>query len=185
MPKTLKNLNKVNNFEIIKDYGVCELNGQKSHWVEFKCCECGKIKIAKTYNLNRVKSCGCIRVENTRKINKYRKAQQRPLGKNEYRVDGDIVYIKASNSDSECMVNKVLYDELLKYYTWRIKDTGYFVTTINKKEVLMHRFIFNKDINNLVIHHKDINKLNNTVENLQIMTDTEHMKLHNKLKKKK
>lgn len=35
------------------------------------------------------------------------------------------------------------------------------------------------------VHHKDQNKLNNSVENLQIMTRSEHQKLHHRLRKTK
>lgn len=35
------------------------------------------------------------------------------------------------------------------------------------------------------VHHKDMNKLNNSVENLQILTRSEHKKLHHKLNKLK
>ncbi len=35
------------------------------------------------------------------------------------------------------------------------------------------------------VHHKDMNKLNNSVENLQILTRSEHKKLHHKLNKSK
>lgn len=35
------------------------------------------------------------------------------------------------------------------------------------------------------VHHKDMNKLNNAVENLQILTRSEHKKLHHKLNKLK
>ena len=33
------------------------------------------------------------------------------------------------------------------------------------------------------VHHKDMNKLNNVVENLQILTRSEHQKIHHKLRK--
>lgn len=35
------------------------------------------------------------------------------------------------------------------------------------------------------VHHKDMNKLNNSVDNLQILTRSEHQKLHRRLRKMK
>lgn len=35
----------------------------------------------------------------------------------------------------------------------------------------------------LIVHHKDENRLNNTLDNLQVMTRSQHMKLHWQLKR--
>jgi len=39
---------------------------------------------------------------------------------------------------------------------------------------LIHRKLYHNE----VVHHKDINPLNNQLDNLQVMTRSEHMKLH-------
>lgn len=56
--------------------------------------------------------------------------------------------------------------------------------------VYEHRLVIEKQIcrylsTNEVIHHIDGNKLNNSLENLRLMTNEEHSKFHNNLRRKK
>lgn len=55
---------------------------------------------------------------------------------------------------------------LVSRYRWRYED-GYAITKINKKEVRMHRLIMNETDPNIIIDHKDQNRLNNTRSNLR------------------
>jgi len=52
---------------------------------------------------------------------------------------------------------------------------------------LVHRMVaeekLKKPLGNKVVHHKDLNKTNNDPSNLQLMTRSEHTKLHWKLRK--
>lgn len=45
----------------------------------------------------------------------------------------------------------------------------------------MHRVILGSSADNLIVHHKDENKLNNKKSNLEILTRAEHARLHNPL----
>lgn len=53
-----------------------------------------------------------------------------------------------------------------------------------------HRLVIEKHLGrylstNEVVHHIDGNKSNNSLENLQLMTNEEHSRFHNKLRRKK
>ena len=64
---------------------------------------------------------------------------------------------------------------------------GYLVVTLWNKEKKVHRLIWEKENGKipegLIVHHKDGNKLNNSIENLELLTRNEHSKLHNKERK--
>lgn len=53
--------------------------------------------------------------------------------------------------------------------------------------VLLHRVVLENHLGRLldkseVVHHKDGNKLNNSVDNLEVLTQSEHAKIHAKVK---
>jgi hypothetical protein len=56
---------------------------------------------------------------------------------------------------------------------------GYVMMWTNKGHVLEHRFITNTTDPKLIVHHIDGNKLNNKLDNLKVMTQSEHKRLHN------
>ena len=65
-------------------------------------------------------------------------------------------------------------------------DDGYYMITSRKEGYhgkFLHRLIFEKEYGEIpkgfVIHHKDGNKLNNCIGNLELMTHKSHSKLHN------
>lgn len=63
---------------------------------------------------------------------------------------------------------------------------GYKIISIHKKEFREHRMIW-EEINGkipegFVIHHKDHNRSNNDIDNLELMSRSEHAKLHGKLR---
>lgn len=63
--------------------------------------------------------------------------------------------------------------QIPKILSNRISNSGYKHFFYKKKNMLVHRVIaaeFIGDIDNKIVHHKDSNKLNNSVENL-IITD--------------
>ena len=83
------------------------------------------------------------------------------------------------------MVNKVLKT---KYGTIKIYNHGYY-QIISRKEgnrsKLLHRLIFEdfygfKIPDGYVVHHKDGNKFNNCILNLQLLSKKEHVSLHHK-----
>lgn len=70
------------------------------------------------------------------------------------------------------------------------KFNGYLRVDLDGQDILLHRIIAevfiptdNKD--NKVVHHKDFNKQNNSINNLQWLTREEHTKLHQEQRKKK
>jgi len=66
---------------------------------------------------------------------------------------------------------------------YKYKDK-YFRGLVNGKYIAFHRYIYikHKGVINKgnVIHHKDFNPLNNSIENLESLSTSEHMKLHGK-----
>lgn len=54
---------------------------------------------------------------------------------------------------------------------------------INKRQIRLHRYIMEcylgrKLNSNEIVHHKDGNKLNNSIDNLELCTRSEHIKKH-------
>lgn len=62
-----------------------------------------------------------------------------------------------------------------------LRATGYYSLSVSDR-CLMHRYVweyFNGPIpDNFDVHHKDENKSNNDISNLEIMTKSDHTKLH-------
>lgn len=67
-------------------------------------------------------------------------------------------------------------------------EKGYLLVSINQRNIFIHRLVAfafctngnEYDINNIEIHHIDKNRKNNNADNLMILTNTEHRKLHQK-----
>ena len=83
----------------------------------------------------------------------------------------------------------VLFDnedyEQVMDYRWSITRNGYVRSTVG--HMLLHRLVTDLGIKHeeysnkrLVVHHKNHNPLDNRKENLQIMTEKEHIELHKK-----
>ena len=75
---------------------------------------------------------------------------------------------------------------LTKYGTAKINNKGYYAITTRKEGNygrLLHRLIFEDFYgpipNGCEIHHKDENRINNCIMNLQCLTKTQHNRLHN------
>lgn len=89
---------------------------------------------------------------------------------------------------NECCSKKCVYEYKKKNYKHKIYlENGYEVRYIggyNKKgnvknhRYIMERYLGRKLNENEIIHHKDGNKLNNDINNLEVMTRSEHSKLH-------
>lgn len=54
---------------------------------------------------------------------------------------------------------------------------------VQKHRLVMEKFINRYLTKNEVVHHINENKLDNRISNLQLMTKSQHMKLHNSLRK--
>lgn len=61
------------------------------------------------------------------------------------------------------------------------RKDGYFRITVDGERVLEHRYILEQlglDIDNYIVHHKNGDPSDNSVENLEILSQSEHAKLH-------
>ena len=63
------------------------------------------------------------------------------------------------------------------------RPDGYFVRRINGKTLRVHRLIMEQQLGrellpSEIIHHKNGNRQDNSIDNLQILTQQEHLKLH-------
>jgi hypothetical protein len=90
-------------------------------------------------------------------------------------VDNSLYSIKLTNSNKVAIVDINGYDKCFNF-KWRLNRKGY--AKCNGIG-LMHRFITDAP-KDKTVHHKDKNKLNNTSDNLQILTVEEHKKIHKK-----
>lgn len=69
-----------------------------------------------------------------------------------------------------------------------VTSGGYRAILIGEKYILEHRLIMEEHLGRKLerdenIHHKDGNKLNNKIENLELMSTVEHSRLHHKLRR--
>lgn len=67
----------------------------------------------------------------------------------------------------------------------RYKGENYYVAYVKGRKIRLHTFIWEMSNNkivpkNYVIHHIDFNPLNNSIENLALLTKSEHQKVHYK-----
>ena len=80
--------------------------------------------------------------------------------------------IKLINSNKNALVDKEDFDNLNKF-RWYLSTNGYVRSTINKKRVLIHRFLLNpKEF--FKVDHIDRNPLNNKKKNLRICSSREN-----------
>lgn len=89
-------------------------------------------------------------------------------------VNNDYI-IKFTNSDDISV-----YSNVTKKYLKKIDKLGYYGFNVNRKFVFVHHIIteyyLGKRQNNLCVNHKDGNKKNNNIDNLEYITLSENTK---------
>ena len=68
-------------------------------------------------------------------------------------------------------------------FTERIDANGYVRIKFGKNNIYKHRWVMEQKLKRLlrpreVVHHIDENRLNNSPENLELLSDSQHIKLH-------
>ena len=98
----------------------------------------------------------------------------------DFKYEDDKMYRLSKLTNKWCCCNVV-----------KINSTGYISSRINKKQYLLHRLIYKYhnedwDITNIsrdnMIDHIDINPLNNKIENLRIVNQSQNCRNRNKQK---
>lgn len=83
---------------------------------------------------------------------------------------------KNINLRSKIILPFIIYDGI----KFTPSDNGYYRATSRKKHVSLHRYKYMKEVGKIPdgydIHHKDGNKQNNKIENLECILKSEHTK---------
>ena len=148
-----------------------------------KCSECGKYFYVKPSHIKRFKNISCSKECDK----KYRSKIMSNTGNHQYGLKG---FENASN---------VGYRTIHSGYYYVLEPSHPFSDKCGR--IREHRFLAEKYLMNenqavfidgtmyldrkLEVHHKDFNKLNNNIDNLEILTKSEHIRLHNILRNRK
>lgn len=100
-----------------------------------------------------------------------------------YKPEHRLKYDKNLFCSRKCQYNYCQGENHPNYKGGNININGYKRVKIKGKDILEHRLVMEKHIGrklkkNEHIHHIDKNKLNNSIENLQIVTNAEHHSIH-------
>ena len=161
---------------IVLDQTDDYVSPQGLHRARYNCqCNCGNPNVftllKNSILMGDTLSCGCIHSETARKNqwNIHKKY-------NEYRIEGNIVIGKCSNSDKEFKVDLCNFEKI-KNICWSLQRktkpteldrlVGYDVQT--KKTIRMHVYLGYKNYD-----HIDCDELNNTVANLRPATESQN-----------
>lgn len=134
----------------------CDCNGENSL----------KVILGKSLRKGNTQSCGCLQKEKTIQRNKINNKKY-----NIYDLSG-IYGIGYTTKEEEFYFDLEDYDKI-KSYCWHINDQGYVITTLNRKNILMHHLIINCS-DNMEIDHKFHNNFDNRKESLRIVTPSQN-----------
>lgn len=147
--------------------------------IKTKCIVCGMEFLVKPSRYETAKYCTrkCMGIANRRKI----KTQCSYCGKE---IEVEPNRIKEKNyCNNECKFND-------RQKGCGITTDGYvwiYIKGYNKvNQVKLHRYLMEiklgrKLLSEEIVHHKDFNKLNNSIDNLEVLTKVEHNKIHRHL----
>jgi len=140
----------------------------KSRW---DClCECGNKCTVPTSQLQQgdTKSCGCLRKEvSYQQCKKY----------NDYEVQEDYVIMYTTKGEPFFVDLEDFWK--VKDICWHKNEYGYITGHVNKRNVLLHRFIMNAPENMLVDHaHGESSRNDNRKYNLRLATTQENCMNH-------
>jgi hypothetical protein len=156
------------------DYADDYISPSGKHYSKWVCeCGCEKHSIIEVFGANlkngTTKSCGCLKIENTKKANK-------KYNKFEFTNNYGVCYL---NNGEHVLFDIEDYD-LIKNFYWKLDSRGY-VSTFDMKDgkskcILMHRLIMNVSGNDKIeIDHIKHNKLDNRKSELRIVTKSQNM----------
>lgn len=133
--------------------------------VMWKChCDCGNEAIVRGRSLRcgDAQSCGCLQLETMKKRWESMKK------KNDFKIDGNTVCVKLSNSKDEMICDLEDWEQLKEYY-WYLETTGYARSIAGHAHQLIQKSEYP-----LVTDHINRNKLDNRKSNLRSVTRREN-----------
>lgn len=168
---------------------IAKYNSKRhSQKIECVCPICGKHFFLKPYYYKRAKIHCCSK----HCFAEYKKTSFKGENNHQYGLKGHL-NPTFKNKDLICQNNKLT--EILVYVgDWYKKYNIHGRITQHRYLVELNHQLFDENLfeeidgwfylkNNIEVHHKDLNHNNNSLENLQPMTKSEHLSLHNKLRK--
>lgn len=155
---------------VVKELAEPHIDNNGNRRIRWLCvCDCGNETLAYRQNLlsGAKTSCGCRQDE-------VRKVENRKY--NRYEIDGNICFVKFTNSDEKFLIDAHNVD-LIKEYCWVKANTGYAVAKNIHGDglVYLHRLLVGTIPDGMVVDHIDGNKLNNTIQNLRICRQFDNM----------
>lgn len=134
-------------------------------------CSCGKDIIVATGNLenksNPTRSCGCLKEQSLHK--------QKNTKNIEWNFDNGFITGITLNGDKFYIDNEDY--ETVKDYCWRVNKHGYVV--VNKRDgsnkiINLHRLVMGLNDEDILVDHKNWDKLDNRKSNLRIATKSQN-----------
>lgn len=105
------------------------------------------------------------------------------VGRN-FGITRQSVYLRFKNKNLELRPKKYKPFIIYEGYKFTINKCGYYESTLIDR-LMLHNYVW--ELNNgkipkgYEIHHIDLNKTNNDISNLMLLTPSEHSKLHRKI----